>query len=52
MTHYWRLRRWRPDLYGRKCRIIAAGRGNVLIEFEGGERIITVRWSIRRLSVG
>lgn len=52
MTHAWRFRRWRPDRYGHKCRVIATGRGNVLVEFEDGERIVTIRWAIRRLPGG
>jgi hypothetical protein len=49
VTHYWRIKRWRPDRYGQPCRIIAAGRGNVLVQFADGELVVSVRWSVRKL---
>lgn len=57
LTHYWRIRKLRADLFGQPCRrIIGRGgkyvqgrNGNVLIEFADGERLITPRHSIRLL---
>ena len=51
MTHYWRIRKWLPERFGAPCRVLAAGRlGNILIEFEDGERVVCSRYSVRRLA--
>lgn len=54
MTHYWRVRKFLPERYGQRCRVVACGRGpgprNVLVEFEDGHRYITLRWFIRRIA--
>jgi hypothetical protein len=48
-THYWRIRKWLPERFGQPCRILAVGRMNsVLVEFEDGWRVITVRYFVRR----
>lgn len=50
MTHWFRWRKFRPDWYGRRCRIIARGTMNsALIEFDDGERAVVSRWAIRKL---
>lgn len=54
MTHVYRIRRAFGGRYpvtprfGAPCRVICAGRGNVLIEFEDGMRVVTSRWAVRR----
>ncbi len=53
MTHYWRIRKWRPDRFGHHCRILARGRMNsCLILFGDGERIVASRWFVRKLPKG
>lgn len=50
MTHIYRWRKWRPEWFGRACRVIARGRLNsLLIEFQNGERTVTSRYAIRRI---
>lgn len=50
MTHVFRWRKYRPEFYGRPCRILARGTMNsVLIEFENGERCVCSRWAVRRI---
>lgn len=54
MTHVWRIRRtlWQDwsARYGQPCRVIARGRKNsVLVEFEDGFRLLTLRHFIRKL---
>lgn len=49
-THVYRWRKWRPEWFGRKCRVVARGRLNsVLVEFEDGERTVTSRFAVRKL---
>lgn len=50
MTHYYRIRRYRPELHNQPCRIITRGKRNsILIEFESGERHVVSRWAVRKL---
>jgi hypothetical protein len=51
MTHYWFWKKWRPDRHGQPCRIVALGRrmNSALVEFEDGERVVTIRYAVRRL---
>ena len=50
MTHYWRIKKWLPDRFGQRCRVIATGRMNsVFLEFEDGFRVISCRYFIRKL---
>lgn len=50
MTHFWRVRKFLPDRFGQKCRVLARGKMNsVLVEFEDGYKAITIRYFIRRL---
>lgn len=55
LTHWWRLRRWRPERHGQPCRVLIRARGpgprNILVEFADGERLISTRWAVRRLAV-
>lgn len=46
---FWRVRRVRPEWYGRRCRIVIHGRrGNRLIEFDDGERVVCPGTYLRR----
>jgi hypothetical protein len=50
MTHVYRWRKHRPELFGRACRVLARGRMNsVLVEFTGGERHVVSRHAVRRI---
>lgn len=50
MTHYWRIRKWLPERFGQPCRLLARGKMNsCLVEFADGTRVITSRWSVRKL---
>lgn len=50
MTHIWRVRKWLPERFGQRCRVLAVGRLNsALVEFEDGWRCVTVRYFVRRL---
>lgn len=49
MTHRWRIRKWLPERFGQRCRVLAYGRLNqILIEFPDGARFVTLRWYVRR----
>lgn len=49
MTHVYRWKRYRPEWFGRPCRVVARGGMNsVLIEFAGGERAVVSRHAVRR----
>ena len=51
MTHYWRVRKYLPHRFGQHCRVLAVGRMNaVLVQFEDGEKYITNRYFVRRLT--
>lgn len=53
MTHVYRWKKYRPDLYGRRCRVVAAGAMNsVLVEFAGGVRHVVSRYAIRLAGEG
>lgn len=50
MTHWYRWRKYVPELYGQRCRVLARGKMNsVLIEFENGLRHVVSRYAIRKL---
>lgn len=52
-THRWHWRRYRPDRKGQPCRVIATGALNsALVEFQDGERVVTVRYAVRRARAG
>lgn len=50
MTVYvYRWRKYRPELFGLECRVLARGRLNsVLVEFADGTRHVVSRNSLRR----
>lgn len=51
MTHTYRWRKYRPDLYGQPCRVIARGTMNsCLIELANGTRHVVSRYAVRRIS--
>lgn len=46
----WRVRKWLPDRFGQRCRILARGAKNTcLVEFEDGHQVVTVRWFVRKV---
>lgn len=50
MTHFWRWIIRRPDLKGRRCRIIARGKLNsCLVQFADGEKVLTSRYAVRKI---
>jgi hypothetical protein len=47
----YRWRRYCPELYGKRCRIVARGAMNsALVEFENGVRRVVSRWAIRKVN--
>jgi hypothetical protein len=48
-SHVWVGRKVLAHRYGQPCRLVKSVRGKHLIEFEDGERTITVRGTFRRL---
>lgn len=47
--YVYRWRKYRPELHGRRCAVIARGPLNsALVEFEGGERHIVSRNALRK----
>lgn len=51
-THVWFWRKFRGDRKDHPCRIIVppASNGNIMVEFEDGERIVAPRYCVRRLT--
>jgi hypothetical protein len=50
VTHFYRWKKYRPDLYGKPCRVLARGKLNsLMIEFADGERHIVSRYAVRKL---
>ena len=47
---FWRVRKVRPEWFGRRCRIVARGRrmDSRMIEFDNGERVITLGSYLRK----
>lgn len=42
LTHVYRWRKYRPELHGQRCRVLARGALNsCLVQFESGEKVIT-----------
>ena len=50
-THVYRWRKYRPELYGQRCRVLVRGKSmnSCLVEFESGERHIVSRYAVRKL---
>lgn len=49
-THVWRVKTRLPERKGQLCRVAARGRLNsCLVEFPDGFRVITSRWSVRKV---
>ncbi len=49
-THVWRIKTRLPERKGQRCRIVARGRLNsCLVEFDDGTRVVTSRWSVRKI---
>lgn len=50
MTHVWRVRKYLPERFGERCRVLVTGRMNsVLVEFADGYRVVTSRYFVRKL---
>jgi hypothetical protein len=48
-VYVYRWRKYRPDLHGRECVVLARGTMNsTLVRFEGGERAVVSRNALRR----
>jgi len=51
--HIWYWRKWLGRRRGHRCRILARGPGpgprNVLVEFTDGERVVGLRFAVRRI---
>ncbi|MCK9606221.1 MAG: hypothetical protein M0R33_07185 [Methylomonas sp.] len=51
MTHKWRWKKYLPERFGSRCRVLATGTMNsALVEFEDGAKFITSRYAVRRLT--
>lgn len=51
MTHVYRWRKYRPDLFGKKCRVLVRSKMNsALVEFEDGTRHVVSRFAIRKVA--
>lgn len=51
--HYWRVRKWLPERFGQRCRIICTGKMNsIMVEFEDGFRAVTIRYFVRKIKEG
>jgi hypothetical protein len=52
--HVWRIRKWLPERFGQRCRILVPadnrrlGPNNVLVEFEDGVKVVATRWATKR----
>jgi hypothetical protein len=52
-THVYRWRKYRPELFGRRCRLLARGsRNSCLVQFAGGELHVVSRFAVRKFSAG
>lgn len=51
MTHFWRIKKWLPERFNQKCKLIVpwSKNGNVLVEFEDGQRYVTSKWFVRQI---
>ena len=50
-THRWRWKKWLPERHGQLCRVLRRGAKNsVLVEFPDGQRVITSRYAVQKLS--
>lgn len=48
--HVYRWKKFRPELCGKRCRVLARGRMNsALVEFEDGTRHVVSRYSLRKV---
>jgi hypothetical protein len=48
--HVDRWRKYRPDLFGKKCRVLVRSKMNsALVEFEDGTRHVVSRFALRKL---
>lgn len=49
MTHKYYIKKYESNRFDKLCHVICRGKnGNVLIEFEDGHKMVTIRFGIRR----
>lgn len=49
--HVYRWKKYRADLYGQRCRVLARGAMNsCLVQFEDGTRHVVSRYAVRRIA--
>lgn len=52
LTHFWRVRKYLPERFGERCRVVAVGRLNsALVEFGDGRKVVTNRYFVRKIKV-
>ena len=49
----WRVRKFLPDRFGQRCRIVVLGTRmqSALVEFADGYRVVTIRWFVRAATI-
>ena len=48
--YVWRIKTRLPERKGQQCRVLARGKLNsCLVEFADGTRVVTSRWSVRKI---
>jgi len=54
--YFYSWKKYKPERFGDRCMVLARGRGpgplNMLIEFLDGTRMVTPRYSVRRVKEG
>jgi hypothetical protein len=50
LTHRWAGRKWLPERYGQRLRLLVCRRGKYLVEFGDGTKVVTMRGTFRRLA--
>jgi hypothetical protein len=49
--YVWRIKTRLPERKGQRCRVLARGKLNsCLVEFSDGTRVVTSRWSVRKIA--
>lgn len=50
--HVYRWKKYRPELYGQRCRVLARGAMNsCLVEFADGTRHVVSRYAVRKAPI-
>ena len=52
-AYYWRVRKYLPERFGKRCRVFARGQrmNSIGVEFEDGKRYVTIKWFVRRATL-